>query len=85
MKGYEPERFTVIGFDLAHYIINQVAYNSEQWFAKPEQFQFSGVLMDYHFHRVIAESGIENQSIQLYEYKNYRLKEFERWPIQETK
>ena len=84
MKGYEPERFTVIGFDLAHYIINQVAYNSEQWFAKPEQFQFSGVLMDYHFHRVLAESGIENQSIQLYEYKNYRLKEFAKWPIQET-
>ena len=85
VKGYEPDRFTLVGFDLSHYIITQASYNRAEWFETPEKFQFSGVLMDYHFHRVLAESGIENQSIHLYEYKNYRLKELARWPIQKMK
>ena len=85
VKGYEPDRFTLVGFDLSQYIITQAAFNQSKWFETPEKFLFSGVLMDYHFHRVLPESGIENQSIQLYEYKNYRLKEFARWPIQEMK
>ena len=85
LKGYEPNRFTLVGFDLSQYIITQAAFNQSEWFETPEKFQFSGVLMDYHFHRVLPESGIENQSIQLYEYKNYRLKEFARWPIQVMK
>lgn len=85
VKGFEPDRFTLVGFDLCHYLITQATYNPGEWFAAPEKFQFSGILMDYHFHRVLPESGVENQAVQLYEYENYRLKEFERWPTQEMK
>ncbi|NQV53745.1 MAG: LysM peptidoglycan-binding domain-containing protein [Flavobacteriales bacterium] len=83
--GYEPTRFTLMGFDLAHYLITQMAFNREDWFKTPEEFQFQGILMDFHFHRVMPQSGIENQSVELYEYNGFKLKPFAKWPVQKSK
>lgn len=83
--GYEPTRFTLMGFDLADYLITQMKYNRDAWFKSPEEFQFQGILMNYHFYRVMPESGIENQSVELYEYNAFKLKPFAQWPTQKSK
>lgn len=83
--GYEPTRFTLMGFDLANYLITQMAFNRDDWFKTPEEFQFQGILMDFHFHRVMPQSGIENQSVELYEYSGFKLKPFAKWPVQKSK
>lgn len=81
--GYEPDRFTLTGFDLGNYLINQMAFNRLDWYVTPEKFQFQGLLMNFHFHRVIDQSGVENQSVDLYEYDSFKLKPYISWPIQE--
>jgi len=81
--GYEPDRFTLTGFDLGNYLINQMAFNRLDWYATPEKCQFQGLLMNFHFHRVIDQSGVENQSVDLYEYDSFKLKPYISWPIQE--
>ena len=90
-KGYkeqfkfEPNKYTLMGYDIADYILNQALHNKSAWLIKPEKFQHQGLLTDFHFIRVMENSGLENQSVTLYEYEQYRLKRFAKWPIQETK
>lgn len=74
-----------MGYDIADYILNQALHNKSAWLIKPEKFQHQGLLTDFHFIRVMENSGLENQSVTLYEYEQYRLKRFAKWPIQETK
>jgi LysM repeat protein len=84
--GFEPDRFTLIGFDLGAYLAAQTGSNHRaEWFRVPEQFQYEGVLGNYHFHRVMSTSGVENQSVDFYQYKDFRLKSFATWPHPEKK
>ncbi|MEX2596893.1 MAG: LysM peptidoglycan-binding domain-containing protein [Salibacteraceae bacterium] len=84
-RGYEPNRFTVLGYDLGDYLLTQVQHQKMKWFSSPEIYSFNGLLMDFHFQRLMVNSGLENQGVKLYEYKNYRLKKFAKWPLQEMK
>lgn len=83
--GYEPDQFTVQGFDLGSYLIRQLHHHPAEWFAKPESFTYHGVSQNFDFKRIMPASGVENQYIQLYEYDHYRMKEFGRWPAQKMK
>lgn len=83
--GFEPNRFTLMGYDVASYVLTQAAYQKMEWFKEPERFSFDGLMMDINLFRVMDQSGTENQSVQLYEYDAYRLKKFAQWPTQEMK
>lgn len=83
--GFEPDRFTLIGFDLANYLITQLDEKSNAWFEHPEDGKFKGILMPYNLFRVMEASGAENQSVELFEYRDFRLKEFGAWPLAEKK
>jgi LysM repeat protein len=83
--GFEPNRFTLMGYDVASYVITQAEHQKMEWFASPESYPFDGLLMNINLFRVMEQSGTENQSVQLYEYDAYRLKKFAQWPTQEMK
>lgn len=84
-KGFEPNEFTLQGFDLAAYLINELAYNGESWFVSPESSMYQGLLSDYSFKRVMDRSGVEATGIKLYEYDSFKMKEVGRWPLQKSK
>lgn len=83
--GFEPDRFTLMGFDLGSYLLTQLRYNHNSWFENPENHSFSGLLMDFHFQRVMPQSGVENTSVRFYEYKHFKLNDFAKWPVQKMK
>lgn len=83
--GHQPDQFATQGFDLATYLMRQLKYHPIEWFERPEDHDFHGVMEVYNFRRVLESSGVENQFIRFYEYDSYRLKEFARWPLQKKK
>lgn len=84
-KGFEPNEYTLQGFDLAAYLINELAYNGRNWFVSPENSLYQGLLSDYSFKRVMDKSGVEATGIKLYEYDSFKMKEIGRWPSQKSK
>lgn len=79
-NGYEPDAYTMSGFDLASYFCQSLATAAEDWFVSPESYPFDGVLESYYFKRPMEQSGIENQFVRFYQYKDYRLKPVDQWP-----
>jgi LysM repeat protein len=84
-KGYEPNEFTLQGFDLAGYLINALEFDGREWFTAPENSMYQGLLKDYSFKRVMEKSGVEATGIKLYEYDNFKMKEVGKWPLQKSK
>lgn len=82
---FEPNRYTLMGYDIGDYVLNQALHNKQEWLKSPERFQHQGLITDFYFQRVVDNSGVENQSVSLYEYEQYKLKRFAKWPIQEMK
>jgi LysM repeat protein len=83
--GFEPDALTLQGFDLAAYLLSELTYSPTEWLQAPEKYRYDGILDVYDFKRIMADSGIENRFIKLFEYDNYTLKEFAQWPIQRMK
>ncbi|MEZ4722523.1 MAG: LysM peptidoglycan-binding domain-containing protein [Flavobacteriales bacterium] len=83
--GYEPDGFTIQGFDLAHYLLEQLTFRPQEWMSKPEQTPYQGIVENYDFARVVPGSGVENRFVRLYEYKNYRLKPYANWPYRKSR
>lgn len=80
--GYEPDAYTVQGFDLVLYLKEQLKDNPDSWSLSPEDHYFSGVAQDFYFKRITDGSGVENRHIELYEYEQFRLKRVTGWPSQ---
>lgn len=83
--GFEPNEYTVQGFDVAAYLINALNYQGKEWFTNPEAYTYQGLLTDYSFKRIMNNSGIEATGVRLYRYKNFKMQEVGRWPSQKIK
>jgi LysM repeat protein len=84
-NGFEPIDYTLQGFDLCHYLYEELASNPSQWFKSPHEYNAKGVLNDIQFKRVLDDSGIENQYVRFFQYHNFTLKKIGEWPLTKNK
>jgi len=78
--GFEPDKFAMLGFDLANSLVFNISTHGQEWWDTPESFGHQGIVNDFHFTRIIEGSGIENESVSFYRYEDFKLKEIGTWP-----
>ncbi len=84
-NGFEPTDCTLQGFDLCHYLYEELASNPSQWFKFPHEYNSKGVLNDIQFKHVLDDSGIENQYVRFFQYHDFTLKKIGEWPFTKNK
>ena len=79
-NGFEPMDYTLRGFDLCHYLFKELSTNPTLWFRSPHDYVNAGVLNNIQFKRVLDNSGVENQFVRFYQYRDFKLNEVGEWP-----
>lgn len=83
--GFDPDISTLQGFDLCAYLLQQLAQDPNAWFKQEGLEPFEGLVSSFYFKRVMEDSGMENEFVQFYQYKDYRLKPQFNWFSQRKK
>jgi len=83
--GFEPTDFTLQGFDLCHYLFQQLSSNPTNWFRDPSAYSHTGVLNNIEFARMLEDSGVENTYVRFYQYDSFQLNKIGEWPSTKSK
>lgn len=69
----EPGEYALLGYDVTFYYLSVLHKHGKDFFTNPSALHATGLQSNFEFEKISPEGGLENRSIFILNYKDYRL------------